>query len=270
MRYLISIFAAALLMASPAMAKKPSKKAVAANVEAMEIGKQLYLHDQAAWHGTDALAEKVDLSAQPELRGYLVDPLDNGNLGLVFFGEDDQGHYEFARYEVAGSKVVGGGLQDKADRIALSPLLERMVAARTAAIDEFQKRDWGFCTDSSAKFIGLPPDQDGVIKAYLLTSTKDANVYPFGGHYRIDIGPDGKVVAARKFTNSCLNMGGGKNAEGLLPVALGISHILDDHPTELHYFQSYYIPMKVAVIIKNDVWEINRGEFEKVENIDGK
>jgi hypothetical protein len=218
------------------MAKKPSKKVTAANVEAMEIGKQLYLHDQAAWHGTDALAEKVDILAESELRGYLVDPLDNGNLGLVFFGEDDEGHYEFARYEVVGSKVVGGGLRDEAGRIALFPLLERMVAARSAAIDEFQKRDWGFRTDSSANFTGLPPDKAGVIKTYLLTSTKEANTYPFDGHYRIDIGPDGKVAAARKFTNSCLNMGAGKNAEGLLPVALGILHILDDHPTELHYF----------------------------------
>ncbi len=267
MRYLISILATGLMIASPVMAKEPSEKAEAANVKSMELGQQLYLHDQAAWHGTDALAETVDMSAQNDLRGYVVEPLDNGNLGLVFFAEDQEGHHEFARYEVAGSKVIGGGVHDAETRIALSPMLESIVAARAAAIEEFQKQEWGFCTRSSANFIGLPPDEDGVIKIYLLTSTTEENSYPFGGHYRFDVTPDGKVKSSRKFTNSCLTMGLEDGPEGQKPYALGVSHVLDKHPTEIHYFQSYYIPARVFVIIDGDAWVLNKGKYEKIEEM---
>ena len=267
MRNLIAGLAAAMLLAVPLSARQPSGEAAAGNERAEALGRLVYLYDQAAWQGTDALAAEIDFSDYPELRGYVVDPLGNGNLDLVFFAEDETGHYEFARYEVEGSKVIGGGRIESDERVGLSPLLERLVAARSAAVEEFKRRDWVLCTNSAANFVALPPDQDGVIATYLLTSTDKAGVYPFGGHYRIDIGPDGKVVKARPFTNSCLNMEVRKGPNGEEPVALGVSHILDDHPTELHYFQSNYVPIQVFVIIEGEAWAIDKGEFREIVDL---
>ena len=267
MRKLILGFAAAALLALPASANQPSGDAAAANAQAQALGRLVYLHDQSAWHGTDALRAEIDFADHPELRGYVVNPLDNGHLGLVFFAEDADGFYEFARYEVAESKVVGGGLVQGEERVRLSPLLKRMVAARRAAVEEFQRRDWGLCTRHAANFVALPPNEDDVIVTYLLTSTEEAGVYPFGGHYRVDVGPKGEAVSARPFTNSCLNMELRRGPKGEEPIALGVSHLMDDHPTEIHYFQSYYVPAQVFVMIDGDVWAIEKGAFREMVDL---
>lgn len=255
---------------SPAIAQDASADtAMAAPAEAPEaqrLGRQMYLYDQAAWHATDALAERFDLSAPGDLRGYLVVPLDNGNLSTVFYGEDESGLYEFARYEVAGSKVVGGGIVEATDKPRLAPMLQMMADAKAAAIDELMRQDWRFCSQSQANTLILPPDAQGRVAVYFLTSTTENGVYPFGGHYRVDIAADGSVAGARKFTNTCLNMQLQSGPEGETPVGLGVSHLLDDAPTEIHYFQSHYVPVQLYVIIEEGMWVIERGEL--VEKID--
>ncbi len=267
MRNLIAGLAALTLVSIPVAARQPSGDVAAENDRAEALGRQIYLHDQAAWHGTDALAEEVDVSKHQELRGYVVDPLDNGNLGLVFYAKDDGGHYEFARYEVDGSTVVGGGRHVGEERIRLSPILERLVAAKGTAIGEAVKRKWGLCTTYSPNFVMLPPDDEGMIAVYLLTSTQEEGVFPFGGHYRVEVDAEGRVQDARKFTNNCLNMRVKKGPNGENPFALGVSHVLDEHPTELHYFQSNYVPIQVFVIIDGDAWVIDKGEFRKITDL---
>ena len=121
MRHLLKNFLASVLLLSmsstPALAQADAEEA---NSWAEARGEEMYLHDQAAWHGTDALREEIDLADHPELRGYVVDSLENGNLALVFFAEDDEGLYEFARYEVDGSQVIAGGVLKSDDRVRLS------------------------------------------------------------------------------------------------------------------------------------------------------
>ncbi|WP_284124927.1 hypothetical protein [Parerythrobacter aestuarii] len=227
----------------------------------------MYRYDQAAWHGTDAVAAQVNLRDYPELRGYLVEPLDNGNLSFVFFAEDDAGRYEFARLEMDGSKVLSGGILESEERTRLSPRLEAMADARASAIDELKRQEWRFCSNSPANTLIFPPDDEGTVPVYFLTSTTEANLFPFGGHYRIDVKADGSVAASRKFTNSCLNLGLRKGPNGEKPVGIGVSHLLDEEPTEIHYFQSYYVPAKVFVMIDGAAWVIEKGKLdEKIED----
>lgn len=236
--------------------------------DAQQLGQRLYLYDQAAWHATDELATSVDLGSPGPLRGYLVVPLDNGNLSTVFYAEDSEGYYEFARYEVAGSAVVGGAVLNGDKKTRLSAMLQAMAAAKAAAIDEMVRQDWGSCSESSPNTLILPPDAEGTISVYFLTSTTQDGVYPFGGHYRADIAADGSVAGARKFTNSCLNMKLQTGADGVTPMILGISHLLDEEPTEIHYFQSYYVPVPVLVIIGKIAWVIENGVLlEKIDDI---
>ncbi|MDA7787905.1 hypothetical protein N8940_01580 [Sphingomonadaceae bacterium] len=263
-----AVTAAVLItFAVPAFAE-PTDEQMEANAKAQELGRQIYLHDQAAWHGTDALFGEIKAEDHPELRGYVVDTSASQNLDLVFYAEDEEGLYEFATYNVDGSDIISGGLVDSDGRVPLPEALQKLAAARDAAIEEVAKREWGLCTNSTPNFIMLPPDADGNIGVYVLTSTTEQGVYPFGGHYRVDIAADGSVASARKFTNSCLNLGLQNGPNGEAPVAMGVTHILDDQPTEIHYFQSYYIPAKLMVILPDDNWEIEKGTFTGLIDLD--
>lgn len=257
----------ALVLGLAPLAAKPSDEAQQASAAAQKLGKQMYLHDQAAWHGTDALRELVDLSDHRELRGYVVEAMENGNLALIFYAEDDEGLFEFARFEVAESKVVGGGLVE-GDRVALSPMLTRLTTARNSAMEHAIEQEWGLCTRSSPNFIMLPPDENDIVRVFILSSTEVQGMFPFGGHYRIDIDAEGGVENARRYTNSCLNLSARPNEDGDLPVAMGVSHLLDEHPTEIHYFQSYYVPIDVFVITDGDVWAIEKGKFREMIDMD--
>jgi hypothetical protein len=107
----------------------------------------------------------------------------------------------------------------------------------------------------------LPPlGPDEPILVYLLAPQPAANVYPMGGHYRFEVGSDGRVGGRRAFAKSCLAMPA--RLEGKPePVALTVSHLLDPVPTELHVFTSYAVrkPLFVAVPKPERVWVV-RGD----------
>jgi hypothetical protein len=146
-------------------------------------------------------------------------------------------------------------------------MLQSMADAKAAAIEELVRQDWGFCSQSQPNTLILPPDAQGTVAVYFLTSTTENGVYPFGGHYRIDIAADGSVSAARKYTNTCLNMQLQAGPNGEEPVGLGVSHLLDEEPTEIHYFQSHYIPAQLYVLIDETAWVIVNGAL--IEKVDG-
>ena len=106
----------------------------------------------------------------------------------------------------------------------------------------------------------LPPRRpDEPIYVYLLTPQTDGNAVPFGGHYRATVGADGKVSEIRPFTNTCIAMPL-KPPKGPKPVALVITHLLDDVPTEIHVFSSYVAHMPVMVGTRDGrVWAVDRG-----------
>ncbi len=249
------------VFALPATAQVDGSAPMQAAMEkAAELGHRMYLYDQAAWHGSDALAEDINMTADHGLRGYVVEQLDNGNLSTLFYAEDEDGLYEFARYEVNGSKVVGGGKLPSEVRIALSPKLIRMASARQHAIDEAVRQEWGLCTPSQPNFIIFPPDADDLVTVYIISSTTDAAMVPFGGHYRVRLDREGMVVSSRAFTNSCLNMRL-VDEDGNRSVGIAVTHLLDPHPTEIHFFQSYYARAAVVVAIAGDVTQIVNGEI---------
>lgn len=107
---LTGIAALAICLAPPLLARSDDVSAELAefNRMAAELGQRIYLHDQAAWHGTDALFASIDAKDHPELRGYVTEERNDGTVDLIFYAEVNGGHYEFARYQVASSQVVAG------------------------------------------------------------------------------------------------------------------------------------------------------------------
>jgi hypothetical protein len=235
--------------------------------EASARGREMYLYDQAAWHATDRFLEDWGSRATDWLRGYLVEPGDDDRLTAVFFGEQDGKLVEAARYRVAGSDVIDGGPHDEVGRPELSSLGKRMIDARQAAFEEAAEQEFGLCSRSPPNTLILPPGDDGTISVYLLTAPTETDSYPIGGHYRLDIGADGEILASRRFLNTCFaaNYGAARDEEGnpMTPEMLVVTHLLDPHPTEIHSFASYYVPVTLMVVTTENrlLWSVRQGNI---------
>jgi len=270
----MAVFAAPLYAAdgSSAVAEAGAEVPHRAEVEeALVRGRRMFLYDQAAWHATDKML--ADFKGKPDkrMRGYVVVPGSTyDRLATIFYGEIGEKLVEFARYEVEGQNVVSGGIMKNGERPPLSPLAERLVAARTAAIEEADVREYGQCTEANINTLVLPPDANGVISAYVLTAPDSNQSYPLGGHYRVDVGPDGKVVNSRRFLNSCFPLDFGQKAGGTEAIGVYVTHLLDEHPTEIHVFSSYYIPLQMMVMTIDNkiVWQIEGGTFLGATSMD--
>lgn len=251
----------ATLAQSPAFADAPQNataEQIAANDAAAILGERMYRHDQAAWHGTDALTAKIDLSRESALRGYLTEELDNGSIALVFYAEYDGGEYEFARFEVDGDEVVSGGILASPRDHPLSLEQLRQIAAKEAAVERAIEEKISLCAKPPINTLVLPPDENDQVSVYLMTAPQSSESYPLGGHYLFKVGSDNMVESFRPFMKTCLDVptGGQADAEGNTPVAYVVTHILDDQPTEIHHFVRRYT-MPIGVSAGDGLWMID-------------
>ena len=230
----------------------------AADQRASVLGEKIWLHDQAAWHGTDALFEVISPVDHPELRGYLTEEAADGRVDLIFYAELDGRNFEFARITVDGSVVVAGGRHESPTDHPLSPELEAKVSAREVAIEQATKDRVSLCSRANPNLVVLDRDADGITSVYLLSAPTSMERYPLGGHYLYRIGPEGEVVSQRGFMKTCLDVPMAGAASGdKVPVAFAVTHILDDHPTEIHYFVQRYVDMTLMVMAGGHTWSVD-------------
>ena len=83
----------------------------------------------------------------------------------------------------------------------------------------------------------LPPERaGGPTLLYVLTPIARPEVFPFGGHYRMEVAADGTVSGIRTFTNSCLEVPKPSAAQAKSGALMFVTHLLDPVPTEIHVF----------------------------------
>lgn len=235
----------------------PTAAQIEGNRIAAELGEQIWLHDQAAWHGTDALFAAIKPEDHPELRGYLTEAGKDGAIDLIFYAERDGRSYEFARYVVKDSKVIGGAINARILEIPLSPMLERKLAARNVALAAVGKERRPLCTNAHPNTVVLDPDANGIIPVYILSAQTATDTYPLGGHYLYRVDASGNIVSDRQFMKTCLNMPtGSEQVNGEVPISFFVTHILDDHPTEIHHFVKRYSDLPLQVSAGDQMWEI--------------
>lgn len=268
------VVAVAAALAAPALAK-PSEAELAAVREAEARGAEMYAYDQAAWHSTDALKSdlrrnrrSLDDLRKLGFKGFVVEPGGEGLLLATYYAEKDGKTWALARYWVARSEVKRGGLVTESEDAALSPLALQLVAIRAKSFDAGLDAKYSLCSSSPVNTIVLPPRADGTISAYILTSTVTHGVYPAGGHFRFDFGPNGEVLSHRRFTNGCVPINTNTQG-GNTPVAGFITHLLDPQPTEIHVFVSYNIPVGlfVGTVGNNAMWEVTKGKVHFTRNL---
>lgn len=222
---------------------------------AITLGGVLYAFDRAAWVSTDALLEKLPKDQLTGLGGYVVETANPAFRVTYYRGSGEQALAFFVA-EVREGKVVRADLL--AAPVPLTPAQAALARARDIAARAAISAGYAPCTAAPFNTVVLPPRGDGPIGVYLLSAQTDARHWPMGGHYRLVISPDGKVLGQRAYSRACLNLDlPGALPNGAKPVGLFVTHALDPVPTEIHVFASYNLRMPLFVSTSPDkLWRV--------------
>ena len=262
---MVIAFVAVALLAASQGSSAPAQDAWLQRV--LDRGKSIYLYDQAAWVTSDDAATRVSTGRQAEVDGWVVTEGPNG-LHVDYFGKDKAAERVVYSADVSGGKIIDAQVFAVSAEPALTEPALRMARALRLARSELRLHpDWHPCARAPFNTVVLPPQRDGTIPVYLLTPQTDLNSVPFGGHYEIDIAPNGTTSNTRAFTNSCLTMPKPPFSLGSTPAALFVTHLLDPHPTEIHVYEQYVIGLPVLVGTGlSSVWMVNHGSIEDVSS----
>lgn len=238
MRHRLASLAAAAALAggSPLAAQTQDVASLTSAVRtAVDRGELLYIYDQAAWHGTDDIqANYPSLLAQAG--GYVVTG-DQTKTELVFYDKAKTNAVYRATF-VGGKLSASGGATEENSR--LSPLERQMIVAKGHGYDAFLLADdVGLCAKASPNLTALPPERPGgPIIVYIMTPQTDMQTFPLGGHFSVEVRPDGSTGAVRRYMKTCFDMSRKNLPAGSRPAGFFVTHLLDPTPTEIHVFTS--------------------------------
>ncbi len=166
------------------------------------------------------------------ISGWIAEPA--GNSMLVTFYASGEGEpavpKAIYRVTILGGRVTSREIFLGADRPSLTPVQARMAAARTASdSDELRA-----CNDQPFNVFVVPPAAASApVDVYRMTAMAQRGRIPLGGHFRSTVASDGGVETHR-FANACPNIDVPATAQGAPPRPVGITHLADPLPTEIH------------------------------------
>lgn len=261
MSFLLRLCAVILMAAAPAAAiaqdrMTPSEQA--AVQLALDRGQLLYAYDQAAWHGTDdVMARTRDApGVRDTVGGWIVDGTAN-DPRLVFFDKTGTHAIYTARFADGGERLVEGRLTGADGDAVLSASRQQMIRAQRSAITAVTKAKLSPCAAKPFNTVVLPPTVPGAASlVYFLTPQTEINAFPGGGHYRVEVTADDRASTPRAFAKSCIMLS--KPTGKKLPEALGVTHLLDPTPTEVHVFTmlAAKIPLYVMTSGARRIWVV--------------
>jgi hypothetical protein len=237
--------AVGLLLAPSAWAQ--TLEALAAVDRASAIGWELYEHDQAAWHGTDAMLEDIRDPSAEGLRGWITERTPEGVQVLFLRPEGDSAIAVYrALYrdgEIRARGRVNQPLTDAQARINRARLVASVAPLPQQCAERY----------NSVTLLRTAPGADGAdVDVYLMPALTSLNEAPFGGHFRMAVDTAAGVVReTQRFTNSCITMPFEDDTVGLV-----ISQIVGDTPTEVHVFISLTVRKMVSVVSNSGLWNV--------------
>ncbi len=227
--------------------------------QAMARGKQIFDYDQAAWHTTDTMLADVKRDDLNGIAGWVVVP-DPKGFRATYFKRNAAGPYGYYTAIWTGQAVVDRKILSSPFESALNAQQLAIIAARDAASAIATRDKLMLCANAPFNSVVLPGAENGVIMAYLLTPQTRTGVYPMGGHHLLQY-KDGKEIARRSFSKSCIDIGDPSpksRKKSVETVAVFVTHLLDPIPTEIHAFTAYSsaMPLYVATVPNDKTWSI--------------
>ncbi|TDK23143.1 hypothetical protein E2F46_12330 [Luteimonas aestuarii] len=201
---------------------------------AEETGRRLQRLDRAAWIATDVMqADRSARRLRRSVRGWITEATGTGTR--VSFHDGSQPARPV--YIVDVDQTGRSSVVDVAEGAAFDAGAQAMIRARNAALSQAFLQ----CSRTYNSVV-FPKDEE--IHVYLMPGTKQHHVYPAGGHHLFVFDAEGSALRSnRKFTNGCIDLGGG----GERMAALMVTHLLDPQPTEIHVFISLNAPIPLMV-----------------------
>jgi len=272
-RTLYPIAAAPLLfVATVACAQQlpdPSGEDPARLRSAESLGLRLYRHDRAASLATDAVQANRKYRKVKRVGGWITEARESAILvSFIDKGDPEQASLLY-QVEVSDGSDGAGKVR------AFDPPETATTSQRNAARARHTATGFDFapCTQRYNTVV-LPTIADGMPgwNVFLLPSTTDAKVIPFGGAYRLELDAEGRTVTnSRTYTRSCLDFTRNK-PRGAEEAALVMTHVLDPVPTEVHVMLNLQIGTPVIVITTSNrnSWRIERGRIQFLKKIEPK
>lgn len=236
--------------AAPAFAQTPEH--LAAVQRASAVGQELYEHDQAAWHGTDAMLADISDPRGEGLSGWITQRTPDG-VQVLFL--KPQGERVTAAYRALwrdGELRERGRIDqpltetqariNRAVRIALEAPLPQQCAPRY----------------NSVTLLRETPGADGAdVDVCLMPAIITNTEVPFGGHFRFAVDTVAGVVReTQHFTNACITLSSDAAGRDLTARGLVVTQLIGDTPTEVHVFESLTSRLPVYVVARSGVWAV--------------
>ncbi|MFT3782569.1 MAG: hypothetical protein QM790_11195 [Nibricoccus sp.] len=252
--------------------KKPEFPAIREfDVETLaRLGREIYRHDQLAWHATDALFAQISPAAFQSDGGcgWVVDT--SGPQPLVrFVRKPRMAAIEEAAYDIT---FPGGGkpvVTVPTDR-TLTPHQIACRAAYRTAVGPFERRQFPLCRvpRGSYNYVVLDDPSGLGLLVYLLRPKDTDDAVPVGGHYRISVSADGKTLKQLdRLSASCiaLDKRGKEAPEGSKIVAHVTSHIVSNTPVETHVFVALQDKIQLNVVTPDGrIWDVSNGRIIQI------
>lgn len=262
MRY--AQWVAFLLLPLPALAQDAPPEIRQFDIATIEkLGHEIYLQDQAAWHGTDALLAlhpPAELQQQ-KVRGWIVEETPDGQR--VRFIRDGADGLE-AAYDIddAGRKPRVSEPRDR----SLSEAEQAQFRARTAISSHIARP----CSPHYNTVILPDPQGDGWL-VWALASSTTPKTWFIGGNYRFTVSKDGNtILRTDALSLSCLTMSDAQAKasapQGTKAVAQFSTQLVSPIPVETAVFVNLEsgLPMFVGTPDRS-IWEIVDGHVSKVD-----
>ena len=240
-----------LLALLPTKSQAPATPSTLSRVE--RVGQAIFEEDRAASLATDRLLEST--GRPPDgLRGWVTVPSDDGRRVIFVQGQGDAYCSMLSVLVNAG----GAGALRRSDTCeALTADQRAMFLARQTALAAPHAR----CSETYNTVVLPPEEKEGPWVVYLLAATKEAGKVVVGGHARVLVDHRGlKVVDYQQLSKTCLTLDLPSPAAGK-PVALVVSHVLDDHPIETHVFLSLLHGLNLYVMTESAMWSVDKGKL---------
>ncbi len=221
------------------------------------IGWELYEHDQAAWHGTDAMLSDIRDPAAEGVRGWITERTPEGVLLLFLRGDGENVTAIYRALYREGAVRERGRVNQ-----SLTEAQARINRARLLAISSQLPQQ---CAEryNSVTLPRVEPGADGVdIDVYLMPAQSTAAEAPFGGHFRFAVDTSAGVVRdIQRFTNGCIALPKERGS-----AALFISQVIGELPTEVHVFESLTVGKPVFVSTRSGIWLVEGRSVRYVPN----
>lgn len=228
---------------------------IAALDRTVERGRLLIAIARAGIVATQDMLTRISDPGGAGIAGWIAEPA--GNAMLVTFyglGEGEAAPKAVYRANVLGGRVTSREIYLGADRPALTPIQARMARARLASDSEALRA----CTDQPFNVLVIPPASLGAaIDVYRVSAQAERGRVPAGGHFRSTVAADG-TVETHAFANACTMLDVPPVVEGQTPRPIGLTHLTDPLPTEIHMLlaQSVGRPLLVVAGDPQRVWAV--------------